>query len=296
MRWGFWFVGVLGAADFEKDIRPLFAKHCLGCHGAKLQMNGFRLDNGTAALKGGYSGAALVPGRPDESRLFDRVTSDKEGYAMPPNGARLMDNEVRALREWITEGARFPAANAATNPAPAKSKHWAWQPLPSAFAHQTIDGFVRHRLAREKITAQVVNASISGDTTAGGRTRIGPLLDKHRPSLVIVELGGNDALRGLDLSATEANLRAITQAARRGGAKVLLLGMMLPPNFGADYGRRFQALYEKVAAGEGATLVPFFLDGIAERFELFQPDRIHPTEQAQPRMLENVWKVLARML
>ena len=152
------------------------------------------------------------------------------------------------------------------------------------------------RLAERKPPAEVVNASISGETTAGGRTRIGPLLQKHRPSLVIVELGGNDALRGLDLTATEANLRAITAAARNAGARVLLLGMMLPPNFGADYGRRFHAIYATVAKAESASLVPFFLDGIADRIEYFQPDRIHPTEQAQPRLFENVWPALVKLL
>lgn len=152
------------------------------------------------------------------------------------------------------------------------------------------------RLARDRLAWRVVNASISGETTAGGRTRIGPLLHKHRPSLVIVELGGNDALRGLDLTATEANLRAITAAARNAGARVLLLGMMLPPNFGADYGRRFHAIYATVAKAESASLVPFFLDGIADRIEYFQPDRIHPTEQAQPRLFENVWPALVKLL
>lgn len=152
------------------------------------------------------------------------------------------------------------------------------------------------RLAERKPPAEVVNASISGETTAGGRTRIGALLQKHKPSLVVVELGANDALRGLDLTATEANLRAITVAARSAGARVLLLGMMLPPNFGADYGRRFHAIYGSVAKAESAALVPFFLDGIADRLEYFQPDRIHPTEQAQPRLFDNVWPALVKLL
>ncbi|HMN81787.1 MAG TPA: arylesterase [Burkholderiaceae bacterium] len=152
------------------------------------------------------------------------------------------------------------------------------------------------RLAERKPPAEVVNASISGETTAGGRTRIGALLEKHKPSLVIVELGANDALRGLDLTATEGNLRAITVAARNAGARVLLLGMMLPPNFGADYGRRFHAIYGSVAKAESVALVPFFLDGIADRLEYFQPDRIHPTEQAQPRLFDNVWPTLVKLL
>jgi acyl-CoA thioesterase-1 len=142
----------------------------------------------------------------------------------------------------------------------------------------------------------VVNASISGETTAGGRSRIEELLARHRPAVVIVELGGNDALRGLDLAATERNLREIARLSRRAGARVLILGMMVPPNYGRRYGEQFSGLFARVAADEKASLVPFFLDGVAERIELFQPDRIHPTAQAQPIMLENVWPALERLL
>ncbi len=155
------------------------------------------------------------------------------------------------------------------------------------------------RLAQQKIAAEVVNASISGDTTAGGRARLPALLAQHRPGIVVIELGGNDALRGLPLQSTEDNLTAMAQAARQAGARVLLVGMQVPPNYGADYTRRFAALFQSVAQAQKAALVPFLLQGVADRPEparLFQADRIHPTAQAQPTMLDNVWPALKKLL
>nr|WP_239024292.1 arylesterase [Ramlibacter humi] len=155
------------------------------------------------------------------------------------------------------------------------------------------------KLVAEKVPARVVNASISGDTTSGGRSRLASLLTQHQPSVVVLELGGNDALRGLPLDMTRANLAAMTEAAKRAGARVLLLGMQLPPNYGADYGRKFAGLYEQVAREQQAALVPFFLKGvadIADPTKLFQADRIHPNEQAQATMLANVWPELRKLL
>jgi acyl-CoA thioesterase-1 len=155
------------------------------------------------------------------------------------------------------------------------------------------------KLAAEKIAAPVVNASISGDTTAGGRARLPALLKTHRPAVVVIELGANDALRGLSLDMTEANLAAMAQAARAAGAKVLLAGMQMPPNYGADYGRRFQALYARVAQAQGAALVPFFLKGVADRPDAlawFQADRIHPTAAAHPTILANLWPDIRKLL
>lgn len=155
------------------------------------------------------------------------------------------------------------------------------------------------RLAREHIAARVLNASVSGDTTAGGRSRLPALLKAHRPAVVVIELGGNDALRGLSLEMTEANLTAMTQAAQAAGAKVLLAGMQMPPNYGADFGRRFFALYPQVAKAQRAALVPFLLKGVADGDHaqaLFQPDRIHPTAAAHPIILDNVWPELRRLL
>jgi acyl-CoA thioesterase I len=155
------------------------------------------------------------------------------------------------------------------------------------------------QLAAEKKNARVVNASISGDTTSGGRSRIGPLLAQHKPQAVVIELGGNDALRGLPLDMTEQNLVAMTQAAKKSGAKVLLLGMQMPPNYGAKYGATFAGLFGKVAKAENVALVPFLLKGVADVEEapaLFQSDRIHPNEKAQAKMLANVWPELKKLI
>lgn len=152
------------------------------------------------------------------------------------------------------------------------------------------------RLSGRRPPWQVVNASISGETTAGGRTRLGELLAKHAPGLVVVELGGNDALRGLPLAGTEANLREMVRAAKGAGARVLLLGMRMPPNYGRAYGEQFEALYRRVAESEKVPLVPFFLEAFGEKEEYFQPDRIHPAQKAQPLMLDAVWPTLSKLL
>jgi acyl-CoA thioesterase-1 len=155
------------------------------------------------------------------------------------------------------------------------------------------------RLAAQKIAATVVNASISGDTTSGGRARLAGLLAQHKPTHVVIELGGNDALRGLPLQGTEDNLTQMTRTAQAAGARVLLVGVQVPPNYGGDYTRRFEAVFGKVAGATKAALVPFLLQGVADgpdATRLFQPDRIHPTAQAQERMLDNVWPELKKLL
>ncbi|MBI2772271.1 MAG: arylesterase [Burkholderiales bacterium] len=155
------------------------------------------------------------------------------------------------------------------------------------------------RLAAGKIPARVVNASISGETTSGGRSRLAALLAQHKPTHVVIELGGNDALRGLPLGNTEENLSQMTQAAQKAGARVLLVGMQVPPNYGADYSRRFAGLFEKVAKVHEASLVPFLLKGVADgddAVKMFQPDRIHPRAEAHPAMLDNVWPELKKLL
>jgi acyl-CoA thioesterase-1 len=146
---------------------------------------------------------------------------------------------------------------------------------------------------------QVVNASISGETTSGGRARLPALLSKHHPRLVIIELGGNDALRGLSLQQTREQLQAMVQASLSAGAKVLLLGMQMPPNYGADHAARFAALYRDVAQQFKVGLVPFFLSAIADKLDIaewFQADRIHPTVKSQPLMLDTVWPELKKLL
>jgi acyl-CoA thioesterase-1 len=158
---------------------------------------------------------------------------------------------------------------------------------------------LEQRLAAQKLPWRVVNASISGDTTSGGRSRLPALLAQHRPAVVVIELGGNDALRGLPLEMTEQNLRAMAQAARAGGARVLVVGMQVPPNYGAAYTQRFANTFAEVAKAEKAALVPFLLKGVADGKDplaLFQADRIHPNEAAQPTLLANVWPTLQPLL
>ena len=158
---------------------------------------------------------------------------------------------------------------------------------------------LEQRLAQEGVQATVINASISGDTTSGGRSRLAALLKLHRPTHVILELGGNDALRGLPLAMSRDNLAAMARAAKNAGAKVLITGMQVPPNYGRQYGDEFAALFANVAKVERTGLVPFLLAGVADvpqAESLFQADRIHPREQAHPRILGNVWSVLRPML
>ena len=155
------------------------------------------------------------------------------------------------------------------------------------------------QLAQEKINAKVINASVSGETTSGGRSRLAALLQQHQPSQVVIELGGNDALRGLPLQNTQDNLSFMAQSAQNAGAKVLLVGMQVPPNYGTDYAKRFAAVFETVAKTHKTAVVPFFLKGVADGADptrLFQADRIHPKAEAHPQMLANVWPELKKLL
>jgi acyl-CoA thioesterase-1 len=158
---------------------------------------------------------------------------------------------------------------------------------------------LQKRLAEQKIPAQVVNASISGDTTSGGRSRLPALLAQHKPDILVIELGANDALRGLPLGMTEENLSWMAAAGKKAGAKVLLVGIQVPPNYGTAYSNRFTGLYQAVARTQAAALAPFMLKGVADAADpvrLFQADRIHPKEAAHPTILENIWPVLEPLL
>ena len=143
---------------------------------------------------------------------------------------------------------------------------------------------------------RVVNASISGDTTAGGRARLAPLLHQHKPAVVIVELGGNDALRGGKLATAHDNLDVMVATAQGAGAKVLLVGMQLPPNYGPAYVKEFGDLFVSVAKARRVPAVPFLFAGFGDDLAFFQPDRIHPTVDAQPKLLANVWPALHPLL
>ena len=152
------------------------------------------------------------------------------------------------------------------------------------------------RVSEQYPKYQVVNASISGDTTSGGVARLPALLRQHAPAVVVLELGSNDALRGLSLTMTEQNLRAMTQAAKAADAKVVIVGMQIPPNYGRDYTQRFAQLFDTVAKDEKARLVPFLMEGMALNRAMFQADGIHPNEDAQPELLDNVWPTLRPLL
>lgn len=152
------------------------------------------------------------------------------------------------------------------------------------------------RLADEKTGYQIHNASISGDTTSGGLSRLPAALAQYQPEIVIIELGSNDALRGLSLTMTEDNLSKMVALAQEANASVLLLGMQIPPNYGRPYAERFRGLFASVAQKHDAALVPFFFEGIATDKAMFQPDGIHPNEKAQAILEENVWAHLAPIL
>lgn len=152
------------------------------------------------------------------------------------------------------------------------------------------------KLKDEKIDAAIVNASVSGETTSGGRTRLPALLDKYKPTVVVIELGANDGLRGLPVAAAQANLRAISETATKAGAKIMLIGMRIPPNYGRDYSEKFFAMYGTLSKEFNAPLVPFMLDGVADKTQLFQADRLHPLAQAHPTILANIWPVLQKTI
>jgi acyl-CoA thioesterase-1 len=170
--------------------------------------------------------------------------------------------------------------------------------LSSAYGIPQSAGWVAllgERLKQRKSNYTVVNASISGETSAGGAARIGKTLTSSKPSIVIVQLGANDGLRGLPVPQMKANLAAIVQAAKHEGARAVLVGMQLPPNYGVPYVNDFRAAYRDVARDERVVFVPFLLEGLDQR-EQFQADNLHPVAEAQPILLENVWKKLAAMV
>lgn len=212
-----------------------------------------------------------------------------------------------ARRRWVSAATSLltiaalqaPAALASTRGGTSRTLLVLGDSLSAEYGLERGTGWVALLEARLQARAdgwRVVNASISGETTAGGASRISGLLERHAPALVIVELGGNDALRGLDLNGTRSNLERIVRASREAGAKVLLLGMQVPPNYGKAYTEAFARLFAEVSGKHEAALVPFFLEPIAEDLAYFQADRIHPNSIAQPLMLDAVWPTLEPML
>lgn len=155
---------------------------------------------------------------------------------------------------------------------------------------------LEQKMKSEQIDAKVVNASISGETTSGGKARLPALLGQHKPDLVVIELGANDGLRGLPVPSAEANLRAMIAAAQAQKARVLLVGMRMPPNYGRAYTERFFGMFQTVATSTKSPLVPFMLEGVADKPALFQQDRLHPTAQAHPIILNNIWPTFEKMV
>ena len=155
---------------------------------------------------------------------------------------------------------------------------------------------LEQKLKAEKVQAKVVNASISGETTSGGRARLPALLGQHRPDIVVIELGANDGLRGLPVSSAEANLRAMVAMARDKKAEVLLVGMRMPPNYGRAYTEKFFDMFKKVSAETRSPLVPFMLEGVADKPAMFQQDRLHPLADAHPIILSNIWPQFASLI
>lgn len=171
--------------------------------------------------------------------------------------------------------------------------------LSAGYGLETGKGWVdllRHRLDTDKSRWTVINASVSGDTTAGGLARLPALLSRDTPRVVIIELGGNDALRGLSLQQTQENLARMTTMCKTAGARVLLVGMQIPPNYGPAYTARFAAVFPAVAKAQKVALVPFLLADVVGHPDWFQSDNIHPTAQAQPTMLKTVWPHLKPLL
>ena len=170
--------------------------------------------------------------------------------------------------------------------------------LSAAYNLSAEQGWVRllgERITKENLPWRVVNASISGETTAGGLRRMAEDLKRHKPAIVVIELGANDALRGLPVAGMRSNLEKMIRLVREARAQPVLVGIMIPPNYGIDYAAQFRDLYPAIAARDKLALVPFLLEGI-DKPELFQKDQLHPTAAAQARIADNVWSVLAPVL
>ncbi len=204
-----------------------------------------------------------------------------------------------ASADAFAQPARKPAATTSTTPAAQRAVLVMGDSLSAAYGLSASQGWVSLtalKIAKEKPGWRVVNASISGETTAGGSARIAAELKRHKPSVVVIELGANDGLRGLPLAQTRANLAKMIAAAKAANAKVLLIGMRLPPNYGPDYTRQFEQLFRELSQQHKTALLPFLLQPIAMDDRAFQADRLHPIASAQPKLRDHVWPALAPLL
>jgi len=216
------------------------------------------------------------------------------------NGLRAVVIAVAATASLA--GVAAHAASPAANAAPASSKPnivVLGDSLSAEYGLPRDTGWValmRERIAQQRLDYSVANASVSGDTTSGGRARLPALLTRLKPAIVVVELGANDALRGVPIATTEQNLRAIIAGAQQAKAKVVLIGMYVPPNYGLDYTQKFHAMYGTLAKELHLPLVPFLLAGMEDQPDQFQDDQKHPNQGAQPKLLDNVWPVMKPLL
>ena len=202
------------------------------------------------------------------------------------------------LNKWTLAGLLMLAASASAYSAP-KTVLVLGDSLSAEYGLNRGSGWVallEQKLKAEKIEAAVVNASISGETTSGGRSRMPGLLTQHRPDVVIIELGANDGLRGLPVPAAEANLRAMVAMSQKAGAQVALIGMRMPPNYGRDYADKFYGVYGKLSKEWKAPLVPFMFEGIMDKPQWFQADRLHPNAEAHPIILTNIYPAVLPLL
>jgi acyl-CoA thioesterase-1 len=202
------------------------------------------------------------------------------------------------LKKWIVAALLTAAASASAYSAP-KTVLVLGDSLSAEYGLARGTGWVSlldQKLKAEKIDARIVNASISGETTSGGRTRLPALLNQHHPNIVIIELGANDGLRGLPVASAEDNLRSMVSLATKNHAKVLLVGMRMPPNYGRTYTERFAGMYKDVSTQLKAPLVPFMLEGVAQDPAMFQADRLHPLSTAHPIILANIWPQFSALI
>jgi acyl-CoA thioesterase-1 len=202
------------------------------------------------------------------------------------------------LKKWTVAALLTLAASASAYSAP-KTVLVLGDSLSAEYGLARGSGWVallEHRLRDEKLDARIVNASISGETTSGGLTRLPALLDQHHPSVVVIELGANDGLRGLPVATAEQNLRTMIALAQKNKAKVLLVGMRMPPNYGRAYTERFYGMYGELSRQLKTPLVPFMLEGVAQDPAMFQADRLHPVANAHSIILSNIWPKFAPLI
>jgi acyl-CoA thioesterase-1 len=202
------------------------------------------------------------------------------------------------LKKWTVAALLAAAASASAYSAP-KTVLVLGDSLSAEYGLARGSGWVsllEQKLRNEKLDAKIVNASISGETTSGGRTRLPALLDQHHPDIVVIELGANDGLRGLPVKSAEDNLRSMVSLAKDKHAKVLLVGMRMPPNYGRAYTERFAGMYKELSTQLKAPLVPFMLEGVAQDPAMFQADRLHPVARAHPIILANIWPQFSALI